>query len=61
MDLGSISQGLEEWSGAEQEQDRKLLLKWEHLFVHSDLDLGKTSLIKHQIELTDQMPFKEHY
>ena len=24
-------------------------------------DLGKTSLIKHPIELTDQMPFKEHY
>ena len=30
-------------------------------FAHSSLDLGKTSLIKHQIELMDQMPFKEHY
>ena len=29
--------------------------------MHSDLDLGKTALIKHKIELTDQMPFKEHY
>ena len=29
--------------------------------MHSDLDLGKTALIKHKIQLTDQMPFKEHY
>ena len=36
-------------------------LKWEHLFAHSDLDLGKTALIKHKIQLTDQTPFKEHY
>ena len=53
--------GLEEWLEAEQDQARKLLLKWEHLFACSDLDLGKTSLIKHQIELTDLMLFKEHY
>ena len=47
--------------GGEHEQARELLLKWEHLFSCSDLDLGKTSLIKHQIELTDWTPFKEHY
>ena len=29
--------------------------------MHNDLDLGKTALIKHKIQLTDQMPFKEHY
>ena len=28
---------------------------------HSNLDLGKMSLIRHQIKLTDQMPFKECY
>ena len=54
-------QGLEDWLEAEQEQARKLLLKWKHLFAHSSLDLGKTSLIKNQIELTDLMPFKECY
>ena len=54
-------QGLTEWPESEQEWARELLLKWEHLFVHSDLDLGKTALIKHKIQLTDQMPFKEHY
>ena len=54
-------QGLTEWPESEQKQARELLLKWEHLFVHSDLDLGKTALIKHKIQLMDQMPFKEHY
>ena len=53
-------QGLTEWPESEQKQARELLLKWEHLFVHSDLDVGKTALIKHKIQLTDQMPFKEH-
>ena len=52
-------QGLEDWSENEQRQARELLTRWEHLFSHSDLHLGKTSLIKHQIELTDRMPFKE--
>ena len=54
-------QGLEEWPKKEQDQARKLLVKWEHLFAHSNLDLGKMSLIKHWIELTDWTPFKEFY
>ena len=54
-------QSLNKWPESEQKQARELLLKWEHLFVHSDLDLGKTALIKHKIQLTDQMPFKESY
>ena len=54
-------QGLGEWPEPEQEQAQELLLKWECLFSHSDLDLGRTALIKHKIEVTDQMPFKEHY
>ena len=60
--LGALDlQGLTEWPESEQKQARELLLKWEHLFVQSDLDLGKTALIKHKIQLTDQMPFKEYY
>ena len=54
-------QGLKEWPESEQKQARELLLKWKHLFAHSNLDLGKTTLIKHKIQLTDKMPFKEHY
>ena len=54
-------QGLTEWPESEQELARELLLKWEHLSVNSDLDLDKTALIKHEIQLTHQMPFKECY
>ena len=54
-------QGLKEWPESVQKQARELLLKWEHLFAHSNLDLGKTALTKHKITLTSQMPFKEHY
>ena len=54
-------QGLTEWPESEQKQARELLLKWEHLFVHSDLDLSKPVLIKLKIQLTDQTPFKDHY
>ena len=52
-------QGLKEWPESEQKQALELLLKWEHLFAHNNLDLGKTALIKHKIRLTDQTPFKE--
>ena len=41
-------QGLKEWPESEQKQAGKLLLKWKHLFAHSDPDLGKTALIKAQ-------------
>ena len=54
-------QGLKEWPEPEQKQARELLLKWEQLFAHSDLDLGKTALIKHKIRLTEQMPYKKQY
>ena len=54
-------QGLKEWPESEQKQARELLLKWEHLFAHSDLDLGKTALIKHKIRLMEQTTFKERY
>ena len=60
MDPGGVEPpDLEEWPEAEQEHARQLLLKWEHLFACSDL--GKISLVKHWIELTDWMPFKRHY
>ena len=30
-------------------------------FSQNDLDLGKTSIVKHSIKLTDLTPFKECY
>ena len=54
-------QGLEDWPKNEQRQARDLVTSWKHLFSHSNLDQGKMLFIKHQIELTDQTPFKECY
>ena len=54
-------QCLKEWPKSEQKQARELLLKWEYLFACSDLDLGKTALTKHKIEVMDWMPFKQCY
>ena len=31
------------------------------LFQNNDLDLGKCNILKHNIQLTDQQPFKERY
>ena len=39
----------------------KLLLKWKDVFSLHDLDLGKTSLTKHHINLSDPTPFKERH
>ena len=50
-------QGLKEWLEPEQKWARELLL----CIKKKDLDLGKTALIKHKIQLTEQTPFKERY
>ena len=39
----------------------KLLLKWKDVFSLHDLDLGKTPLTKHHINLSDPTPFKERH
>ena len=38
-----------------------LLCKWQSIFALHDLDLGKTSKVKHHIRLTYETPFKEKY
>ena len=35
-----------------------LLLKWRDVFSQGDFDIGKTSLVKHRINLTDEKPVK---
>ena len=53
---------LKENLSAEQVADvNSLLCKWQSIFALHDLDLGKTSKVKHHIRLTDETPFKEKY
>ena len=53
--------GLEECSGDEQKEAWEIITEYVTIFAMSDMDLGKTSLVKHSIRLTDNTLFKEHY
>ena len=53
--------GLESWPEHLQVQAKDLLKSYSSLFARHDLDMGRTSLVKHHIVLTDPVPFKEKY
>ena len=53
--------GLETWPEHLQDQAKALLKSHASLFSKHDLDMGRTSLVKHKIVLTDPVPFKEKY
>ena len=44
-----------------QAMARDLLCSYSHIFSKHDIDMGKTDLIKHHIQLTDYNLFKETY
>ena len=39
----------------------ELITEYASIFVMTDMDLGKTFLVKHSIRLTDRTPIKENY
>ncbi|KAK3085538.1 hypothetical protein FSP39_004895 [Pinctada imbricata] len=41
------------------EEAKSVLEKWSHIFSTGSTDLGNTSLVHHEINLTDNVPFKE--
>ena len=55
LNLSSLS----EWPEEDAKAAKGLLLSYSHLFHRNDLDLGKTSLVKHSIKLTDKTLSKE--
>ena len=50
-----------EWPQKLQAMASDLLCSYSGIFSKHDLDMGKTDLIKHHIQLTDYTPFKESY
>ena len=44
-----------------QRMARALLVKYSFLFTMDSMDLGKTDLVKHHIELTNYTPIKDWY
>ena len=53
--------GMEEWPEDVQQQVVDLFKEYHHIFALSDLKLGCTSKIKHEIKLDNETPFKDHY
>ena len=52
---------IESWTEQQQCSVRKLLEVYQPLFALNLKELGKTSLVQHEIKLSDKTPFKEWY
>ena len=48
-----------EASSDELQKVKKFILKWKHIFSRDKTDLGRTDIIKHRIDLSDEVPVKE--
>ena len=53
--------GIADWDPAIQQDSHNLISEYACIFLHNDLDLGKTSIVKHSIKLTDPTLFKVCY
>ena len=51
--------GVQSWSNQDRNDVTSLIKEYHHLFVLSDLELGKTDMVKHPIKLNDYTHFKE--
>ena len=56
-----FGEGTKGWTGEQCENARALLVKYSFLFTMDSMDLGKTDLVKHHIELTNYTPIKDQY
>ena len=54
-------QSIESWMDQQQQSAKDLIAEYQHLFVLNLNELGKTSLVQHDIKLDDMTPFKEQY
>ena len=57
----SFGEGTKGWTDEQLENARALLVKYSFLFAMDSMDLGKTDLVKHYIELTNYTPIKDRY
>ena len=53
--------GIESWMEQQQSLVKKLLEEYQHLFALNLKELGRTSLVQHEIKLSNDKPFKERY
>ena len=53
--------GMKDWEPSLQKAAHNLIHEFACIFSQDDLDLGKTSIVKHSINVNDFVPFKEWY
>ena len=53
--------GSADWPEDLQQQVHELMIEYQHLFALNDLELGKMSMVKHEIKLSNPVPFKDRY
>ena len=53
--------GMKDWEPSLQKATQDLICEFACIFSQDDLDLGKTSIVKHSIKVNDPVPFKEWY
>ena len=59
-DLG-VSVETDNLSAEQLNKVRQVLTNWSHIFSKGPTDLGKADIVKHEIKLTDNTPFKDPY
>ena len=53
--------GYDEWTPEQRKATDEVIEKYHHIFAVENLELGCTNLVKHEIKLTNYVPFKERY
>ena len=54
-------QGIESWNEQQQQSAKSLIREYQHLFALTLNELVRTSMVQHDIKLSDKIPFKERY
>ena len=60
-ELTKLAEGTSTWTPEQQQKAKDVIKEYSFLFAMGTLDLGKTNLVKHKIELTDYTPIKDRY
>ena len=53
--------GYDDWTQDQHDMMNAVIKRYHHIFTVEDLELGCTDLVKHEIKLTNYVPFKEWY
>ena len=56
-----LEEGTSEWTEDQKNRVKSVIENYSFLFAMNSLDLGRTDLVKHHIELNDYTPIKDRY